>query len=158
MSQLNVAYTGKVPNIVKINDRLYWFSKICPVTCSVVRLLRNARFVLWSGDFFTLICDLVLGLFSLSRFGVEASRLVLLKYFMIVFPRKINVSFNWSKLIFRCNNCKVNPNFFLLWFCKCSETLKPDLKKNNDSNISRRHFRLEMSGSVLMKEKNIYQN
>ena len=27
------------------------------------------------GIFFTLICDLVLGLFSLSRFGVEAGRL-----------------------------------------------------------------------------------
>ena len=71
MSQPNLAYAGEVLKIVKITDSSYKFWNICLVVY-IVSSDHWEMLGLYNGQriFFTLICDLVLGLFFLSRPGI----------------------------------------------------------------------------------------
>ena len=71
MSQPSLAYAGEVLKIVKITNSSYTFWNICPVVY-IVSSDHWEMLGLYNGQriFFTLICDLVLGLFFLSRPGI----------------------------------------------------------------------------------------
>ena len=103
-----------------------------------VRLQSNAGFVFMVKEFFKIqICDFVLRLFSLTTPGIFIQSSSDLRGLVLVL--------------------KLKPKFFLFWFWKCSETLKPDLeKKQQQQQHLSQAFRLQ-SFRLLEREKMILE-